>query len=493
VVPLSLNKGVWPLATAAGVIGSLAVAGFFLPAWYLLAVGALAVAIALAALLPAISTQHLLLGVFVMVAWFPEFSQTDWDVYSAAEAPTLYNFRPLPGVTASIFDYLFAAVVIVWLLRTVLPEPRRLLRVPLGAPVLAFLGCSTLAFIHGIWVGNETYYVLRDFRVLSYFSTIYLMITTTFSGRPTFAAFVKILMTMAASVGVYGVIRFCLGMGKEFADVRIIYYDIADSVLLYIAMLGTASLLIFRVLQGKRLIAVLLIGVPIVFSFIFSFRRGAWLSFVCGLFFLVVTARQQLALRSEGIKNLKPLMLLAASFILSLALVQGPLRSFVMDRILSIGDLRTDSSNAFRVLDSLNAFATFLHHPVTGVGLGGRYEMVNYSEAVAPSDFWDSVSRTCHNGYLFLLYKMGLIGFVCYIAIFLSFFKYARQRIRSLEPAARPAAIAFSAVVLAMLINTMSEPFTNTLRPAVLLAFILGISVVTGVTSCSPSARRVTR
>jgi hypothetical protein len=82
--------------------------------------------------------QSFLFLIFILVAWFPEFSQTE-DVYTAEDVQTIYNYRPLASITVSVFDYLFAAIVAVWIVRYVLPNPRKVLDAPLARYMLALL------------------------------------------------------------------------------------------------------------------------------------------------------------------------------------------------------------------------------------------------------------------------------------------------------------------------------------------------------------------
>jgi O-antigen ligase len=467
------SLGGWTLAVMISILGSIVVLGIFVRNWYVLPFAILALGAVLAVSFASVRFPYLLLLIFAVIAWFPEFSQTESDVHSAQDAPSLYNYPIIPGITASLFDYLFGAIVLVWVLTYVLPSPRKLLEAPFVRAVLAFLAVWVLNFLHGLWRGNEAYYALREFRVGAYFALTYLMVVTTCGHMAEVRKFLKLALVMAAIVGAYGVVRYVLGMGKEFADVRLIYYDIADSMVLYIAMLLLASLAIEGVVpKGKALLAA---GstLPMVVSFLFSYRRGAWVALTAGLVFLVLFYPGRVRLRRKIVRR----VLVPAALIIVLIAAVPSLRSngvnFVGTRFQSIFDVTEDPSNVFRILDAMNAFNTFAHHPIIGVGAGGRYDLEFTAEQPEMMAFMEEVSRTSHNGYLYLLFKAGIIGFLIYVLVFAKFLRtWFQVRKMVAGPLERAVFMALGAIVVAFLVNNVTEPVTDTVRPALLLAFV---------------------
>jgi O-antigen ligase len=423
--------------------------------------------------------QSFLFLIFVLIAWFPEFSQTEWDVHTAQDSPSLYNFRPISAIAASVFDYLFAAIVVAWVLTYVLPGPRKLLKAPFARTMLAFFTIWVFNLLHGLFRGNETYYALREFRVGAYFVLTYLMVVTVCGERRAVRKFIKLSVVMAAVVGVYGILRYLMGIGKEFADVRLVYYDIADSMVLYIAMLLIASFAIEgMVKKGKALLTTTLI-LPMVFSFVFSYRRGAWVAFTVGLVFLILSYPHRAPLRRTAVRR----VLVPASLIIVLIASVPTLRSnglnFVARRVQSIFDVSEDTSNAFRILDAMNAFHAFTQHPIIGVGAGGRYSLEFTSEQPDMMTFMEEVNRTSHDGYLYVLFKTGIVGFLIYMLVFAKFLaRWFQARKLVADPMERAVLLALGAIVTAFLMNNVTEPVSDTLRPAMLLAFVMGFGAV---------------
>jgi O-antigen ligase len=417
--------------------------------------------------------------IFALIAWFPEFSQTEWNVHTAEDAPSLYNFRPIPGITASVFDYLFAILVAVWIVKFVLPEPKNVLKVPFARPMLAFLAVWVFNLLHGLWRGNEAYYALREFRVGAYFVLVYLMVVTTCGGVRDIRKFVHLSIVMATALGVYGIVRYVLGIGMEFADVNLIYYDIADSMVLYTALLIIASFSVEQAIpKGKGLLAAAMV-LPMVFSFVFSYRRGAWVAFIVGLLFLIFSYPGRAHFRRRVFWGLCVPTASLVALIAAVPAVRSTGLDFVVTRIQSTVDVTEDASNVFRILDALNALNSFVQHPIAGVGAGGRYDLEFLSKDPMTMAFMEEVSRTSHDGYLYVLFKAGIIGFVTYIVVFAKFLR-GWFRIRDIVrvPKERALFMAIGAIFVAFLMNNVTEPVSDTLRPALLLSFVMSWGAV---------------
>jgi len=419
--------------------------------------------------------EFYLLMIFALVSWFPEFSQSDFEVYSADEFASLYNYRPIPGVTASLFDYLFAAIVLGWLWRYVIPAPRQILKAPFAKPMLFFLSVWTFSLAYGLARRNETYYALREFRVGAYFVLAYLMVVTVCQNRLRMRRFLEFIVGSAAVVGAYGIVRYMLGLGQELAGAHIVYYDLADSVLMYTAMLIIASFAIGGIAIKSNRVVTAVLTVPMLFSFLFSYRRGSWLAFIAGLAFLVVLHAGHANFRRFVIQRLFLPAALIVGAIAAIPAIRNNGLAFVLARFNSIFDVTGNPSNVFRILDALNALSSFIRHPILGIGVGGRYDLLYGSQSPQIMEFMDRVSNASHNGFLFVLFKSGLVGFCAYFLIFVAFFK-GWFGIRNLLGNHRDRAVwmALGAVVISILVNDMFDPVSDTIRPSLLMAFVMG-------------------
>ena len=428
--------------------------------------------------------EYLLFFIFLLVAWFPEYSQTDWDVWSAEDFRSLYNYTPLSTITASVFDYVFAMIVLVWLLVVALPRIRELLHLPLAKEMLYFFGMCVVSLMFGLFQRYETYYALREFRVSAYFVLTFLMWITTVNTDEKRSAFINMLVGSAFCIGIYGIVRYVLGIGKTYYNgTLLVYYDIGDSMVLYLALFVLAAAW-FR-FPGRRLWFALL-ACPMAFSLLYSYRRGAWIAGGLGLLYIIIRYRplHKTTTLAAGRRWMVPVLAVAITVIVVSTTSESYL---VVERAESVLDTQDDPSNVFRLMDAMNALTTFVRHPALGVGFGGRYDREYYSEAVAPAEFWDSADRASHNGYLFILYKMGAIGFLAYAYLLWRFVRLWRQRRTIvLDVTSEVAMWGCGVGAMAILINNMTSPVTDSLRPAILLAIMMGC-VVTIIHSHSRS------
>lgn len=433
----------------------------------------LSLALLLAAiLLIAMLCMRSYLGVFVvfaLLAWFPEMSQTNSEVWSASDFPSLYNFRPIPALYASAFDYLFLIVVVIWLVMVEKPALITAIQSRLTSRILLWGVIGVLALAYGILRGNELYYALREFRVTAYFVLIYLMFTTTVTSKKTAYMFVALIVTMGGIVGIYGVFRHMANVGKLYYGQKLIFYDMGDSTLIYIGLL-----IIFSILLYQPRWYLYLVVVPMVYTFVFSFRRGAWLGLIGAL---LIAFRYRSEKRKARTFRLAVIVGALAAIVAVASTTTT--RDLVVQRFLSITDTQEDTSNMFRVLDALNALNSIYSHPMFGVGYGGRYEMKYYSEIAAPARFWESVNKTSHNGYLFVLFKTGIVGGVVFLLMMGGYLQFWFRHRKKFENGLDAAMFrGLGAGVIALLITTFTGPIPDTIRSGLFASFLMAASVV---------------
>ena len=406
---------------------------------------------------------------FLLIAWFPEYSQTDWDVWSAEDFHSLYNYKPIPWLTASYFDYIFALAVFIWLVKIGWPSRHELFRTLVARPMLWFLGFSTFSLCVGVVKGYPVYYALREFRVSAYFVLFYFMAVSIFKDSARRDVFIKLLAWTAVAVGCVGIVRYALGIGKEYYGETLIYYDIADSMVMYSGLFVLASYWLVRRRGGML---VILLSIPIFFSLLFSYRRGAWIACIAGALVLAWISRVHKTNRTRRMRWLAPTAIAATVAIV--VYVGSNWQELLTERIASIGDVYEDTSNVFRIMDTLNALVTFSRHPIIGLGSGGQYDFDYYSEAVAPAIFWENASRACHDGYIYILFKMGIFGFIAYMSILYGFVRrWFRLRKRAIADVDKIPYYALGTAVIAILVNNITSPVPDSLRPALLLAVLM--------------------
>lgn len=94
----------------------------------------------------------------------------------------------------------------------------------------------------------------------------------------------------------------------------------------------------------------------------------------------------------------------------------------IAKRFLSIGDEfgAKGSSLRWRLLENEFARMAILNNPVMGIGLGGEYK-----PRLVDMRVFGSQTFYIHNGYFYVLMKMGLVGFVLYSAHYFNMLKHS--------------------------------------------------------------------
>jgi O-antigen ligase len=431
--------------------------------------------------------------VFLLLAFFNEYSQTEWGVRSADQLSTLYNWRIVPGLIASVFDLFFAGLVGLWLirkwlLREPLVWPPRLLWLPIIL-CLAFVGYATILGLFRLGHGFELYYILRELRPFVYGLVMMVMTIDILTLRATATSLWRLIVVVALLRGIQGVIRHYLGIGRYYYGTTMIYYDYADTILLLIGLsfiltwlLGTGMARsgrpagareaatgkggpVWRMGHRGRLLAAGLVMLPIAYSFIYSFRRSFWIGAAASLVLLPLLAN-----RRERSRYFR--LLVAGGLTLVLLVVATGQTALVTQRIWSVTDTERDSSNFFRVLDTENAVNAVYQSAGLGMGFGSRYEPV--VTVYWLSDFIQHVSRASHNGYLYVAMKMGLAGLIAWILFWLANLKISW----ALTKISRYRALGLGVIItlVASGVANLFLPLYYNLRPLMLLAILCGLA-----------------
>jgi O-antigen ligase len=140
---------------------------------------------------------------------------------------------------------------------------------------------------------------------------------------------------------------------------------------------------------------------------IICFYRTIWLTDILMLpvLFLLGTKSEN----KQGIKFLLKLLIIVSAIGIILFYI-SPLFSLLirnyLNRFQSSSQVTTDPSLVNRYVEWRGVIKGFLSSPIAGIGFGGRY--FSYAWVAGFSAF---VTYT-HNGYLYVLLKTGIIGFI---------------------------------------------------------------------------------
>jgi O-antigen ligase len=281
----------------------------------------------------------------------------------------------------------------------------------------------------------------------------------------------KLTMAITFVRGVQGIILHVLEVGRPYYGTQMIYYDYADSILL---LGGLFSLLAWRLTERRRSpkVPLLLLVLPILYSFLFSFRRSFWLGAIFGGLTLMLYARP----RGKAVIASWAMAVLAVSCLTLVLLLVVPKfqpLQVVAQRVTSIVDTQNDPSNFFRVLDTQNALHAIYASGTIGSGFGSRYAVV--ASAPGLSDFIFDASRASHNGYLYLAMKLGVLGAISWVVLAVSIGRLGVSLLKHKSPISRGIAMAVLATLVANAVAALFLPLFYNVRPMVMLSILAGL------------------
>lgn len=146
-------------------------------------------------------------------------------------------------------------------------------------------------------------------------------------------------------------------------------------------------------------------------ALIATFTRGFWVGTAISLLLLFFLAepRKKFAI---AIGSTIMLCLGTGGLLIFWGDVGGAVLSSVVSRFLSVGEALKDISFTNRIAESLAVVDAIINSPILGHGFGSSFRYHDFFKQ-STYETWYS-----HNGYLFLLFKVGLIGVAAFIGFY---------------------------------------------------------------------------
>ena len=373
---------------------------------------------------------------FVLVTmWRPEYGVL--ALVGLTNGLVSTNWLPLLPVgpfSLHLQDIILGLLLLLWGLRVTTWPGYARRRTPLSLPLALFLGAIVISAANGIVLHQlSANTVLRRGRCLilwiAFFPVLDLVRDRASLTRLLIGLWV---LSMVLALGVVfrliypSFMPFLLPvdveslrtMGTEITGVSRVFQYRGGTVL-YAMIPVTLAMLAFREgLQFWQKTA--LIGLLILFLnwLLFSFQRSLWLTTMLngGLLLLLIPGRP----RWQLVQALLPLVLLVLLCgILYWHLAPHSAERLVyglVNRFSSLGTDVThrDDSVTWRIVETKYGMASFLRHPLFGIGIGNEYRPPFEREI-----WWNEFGLRwfIHNSYLWLAVMMGLVGLVPFLAL----------------------------------------------------------------------------
>ncbi|MEI8133759.1 MAG: O-antigen ligase family protein [bacterium] len=274
-------------------------------------------------------------------------------------------------------------------------------------PVLLFSGWALFFGLLSIFrLGAEFEWVYREFLTFSPLLFIPILFKRIgIDNKKDFPTILAFLLTfwLIAEVASVLIIR------KSVQSVVFLYetghanFDVmrpSIAIFLFISLVALPSQWKYRLLYGAGLLLAVL-------GLILTFNRTAWLLTLSLLPVLILTTPR--LNRKNAIKFLLTLLglilLVATISYFSLHLVQM-LMQWAYTKFLSSSNLKSDASLFNRYVEWRYTLKQILQTPISGVGFAGRYHEYEWIKGSFRDSFYT------HSGFLGILLKSGIVGFI---------------------------------------------------------------------------------
>jgi O-antigen ligase len=343
----------------------------------------------------------------------------------------------------------------------------------LTLPLLVFLCLLPIAAFSCIQQGNQFQDVFADFRLFFYYIGFFLVLAFARSEKD--LEFVFWSTIICGLVGALPEIVNSLtgSMVDSMTGQRLDFGRITGphEVNFPIQLVGSIAMLPFASSFQKRCTLVLAALVASV-AMGLSYARGSWLAAAFGLIVVIL-----LMLRfAPSVRRVIIRVAVALFLIFSILLLLDTLGFFSFqaftDRATLVSTERIDVSSLARLSEWQKAISVFLSKPLLGAGLGYIFHF--YAVGIG------EVSQIfVHNSYIYVLSKMGLVGFIAFVFLFGCALSLAYRTLKKEVGGTRMGLmISYVSMLCVLLAKSLTTWHLNVLTSSLYVGLLLGAIAV---------------
>jgi O-antigen ligase len=273
-------------------------------------------------------------------------------------------------------------------------------------PTVVLVVSMVLFAFYGLHMGNGKQYVFSDLRPFVYYG-IAILAPHLLTNRMRLLTFAWAAIVCGLIGSLWGIARALAGPSFEIYGLSLHFARLKEGVFPLTLLAALGLLIGERSTLGRWVLVATLLS-SAVGSFL-TYSRGTYLGLGAGLVVLVVL------LATSAPRKAVRLLFVAAAVVAATALIMQwagiPFEQSFVERTQSISLRNVDVSIGSRLLEWTTVFAAWYAHPVLGAGLGHLY--VFY---IPLTKEW-SRQIFCHNSFLYVLSKTGVVG----LSVFLFF------------------------------------------------------------------------
>jgi O-antigen ligase/polysaccharide polymerase Wzy-like membrane protein len=437
---------------------------------------------ALVAIKPALAVGAVALGGAVALAWFAPVANFTLLVFLIAIVPyglqnqySLGGAEDSPGLLASdLILTLGLARAAVSLVQSRLDRRTRIVCVAL----IAFIGIGALQMLHGMFEGRALNAVGAEYRVFVVLGGSALIAVSLLIEPDTRRRLLYGMVVLGLALGVWALIQWTVDipLGEE-QDVGVregisqttsgrgqlqgglFSFPVA-------AIMAAAALLSGNIRSRAGTAVAMTIFVLNLVGLVLTYERTFWVTTALGLLLVAVTMSRRARIRALF---WGPLALVV--FFVVMSTVAPDTLGAARERLLSLGRYESDNSLRFRLTESRHVVDEIKQSPVFGSGLAASIYWGRPWEGVKPTE------RTfAHNAYLWLAWKLGLVGAVLLVGAIL--FVLIGRAPPTADPLFKSLRTGAKASLLALALTSVTFPAFTLLAAAAGVGLLIAFSVV---------------
>lgn len=396
---------------------------------------------------------------------------------------------PIPGGSFHVTDIFLLFFLLMIPFKLLTDRNFQFRRTPLDLPLLIFYVAALISagismFIQGLAFST----VMRSFRDVTYYLLYYVVtnfirdkrqIRVLFSGLFGIAAFVSFAMIAQAVVGesvqlMPGRVEAAQTFDQIFDATRILPPGQILVLVMFISALCTIAFIHRPLLKSGYFYYLFLVGSAV----LLTYTRHFWVSIIFSAsIFLFLISRKE---RRRVLAWLITAIILAVLFILPFMSAGGKSKAYFdsiserFNSMFSIKKTYMSSSIEWRKIENEYAWKSISQNPLFGIGLSNKYRpQINWMDYRKD---WDATSYI-HNGYLWILVDMGLLGFLPLMWFFVRFLVRGFLNWRKIKDSMEKSAVLGCTLsVVALFLSIIVSPRLMECSSIVVIATITGLS-----------------
>jgi O-antigen ligase len=406
------------------------------------------------------------------------------SIFSLGQIPTVsigFNFSAIEILIIGLLGYVFIIVI-----RNI---KENYVHTPLNIPIILFFLVSLFSLVNSvIYLGTDVDVMEYQWRLLFIYFTFFIVthlvkthkqLKTLIIGLLIISTIVALLMVIQQSLGASLIIlpgrveTRLVNYNDRFVDISRILPP--GQSIIYIMFLPAIVIYLFRSRRNWSNWLYLFAAFLLSLGLAFTFNRSNWVSMaaVITVFFLLITWNH----RKKFIKLLYVIFLLGI-IIIPIIYFNSPKSAVAIDAIVSrittlfnLEGTQESASWQWRIRENEKAIAKIIQHPLLGIGPGADYRSPDWSG--------DVLTGFVHNGYLFILLDLGILGFLAFIWFSAAFLIRGFRKWRLIQNEfSKAVVISLTLSYSACLIVNISAPVFMTSYWITIFGVIFGINEV---------------